>query len=49
MELLRHTKNGKVTSWNEKPEIKANVNMGCYVMEPGCFEIHSKEQTIWNG
>lgn len=27
------SKTGKVLSWKEKPEIKANVNMGCYVME----------------
>jgi len=26
--------NGKVLSWNEKPEIKSKINMGCYVMEP---------------
>jgi len=26
--------NGKVSGWNEKPEIKVKVNMGCYVMEP---------------
>ena len=26
--------NGKVISWNEKPEIKSKINMGCYVMEP---------------
>lgn len=32
--LIETSKNGKVTSWNEKPEIKANVNMGCYVMDP---------------
>lgn len=25
---------GRVTGWNEKPEIKARVNMGCYVMDP---------------
>ena len=25
---------GKVLSWNEKPEIKSKINMGCYVMEP---------------
>jgi len=29
------TKNyGKVLAWNEKPEIKSKINMGCYVMEP---------------
>jgi len=27
--------NGRVSAWNEKPEIKAKINMGCYVMEPG--------------
>ena len=32
--VIETSKNGKVLSWNEKPEIKANVNMGCYVMEP---------------
>ena len=26
--------NGKVLAWNEKPEIKSKINMGCYVMEP---------------
>jgi mannose-1-phosphate guanylyltransferase len=26
--------NGRVDAWNEKPEIKAKINMGCYVMEP---------------
>ncbi|RNJ75863.1 MAG: nucleotidyltransferase family protein [Nitrosopumilus sp. H13] len=31
------TKGGRVTSWDEKPEIKADVNMGCYVMEPKIF------------
>ncbi len=27
--------NGRVSAWNEKPEMKAKINMGCYVMEPG--------------
>ena len=35
--VIETSKNGKVLSWNEKPEIKANVNMGCYVMEPKVF------------
>ncbi|HKQ21080.1 MAG TPA: nucleotidyltransferase family protein [Nitrososphaeraceae archaeon] len=26
--------NNKVTTWNEKPEIKGLINIGCYVMEP---------------
>ncbi len=32
--VIETSKTGKVTSWNEKPEIKANINMGCYVMNP---------------
>ena len=32
--IIETSKAGRVTTWNEKPEIKANVNMGCYVMEP---------------
>ncbi len=32
--VIETSKTGKVLIWNEKPEIKANVNMGCYVMEP---------------
>ena len=26
--------NNRVTAWNEKPEIKGLINIGCYVMEP---------------
>ena len=25
--------NGMVSTWSEKPEIKAKINMGCYIME----------------
>lgn len=35
--VIDTTKNGKVIGWNEKPEIKANINIGCYVMEPEVF------------
>jgi mannose-1-phosphate guanylyltransferase len=35
--VIDTTKNGKVVGWNEKPEIKANINIGCYVMEPKVF------------
>ena len=33
--------NGKsrVTSWNEKPEIKGLINIGCYVMEPEFIDL----------
>jgi len=27
-------KNSKVKAWREKPEVKGNINIGCYVMEP---------------
>ena len=35
--VIETTKSGKVTAWNEKPEIQANINIGCYVMEPAIF------------
>jgi mannose-1-phosphate guanylyltransferase len=35
--VIETTKNGRVIGWNEKPEIKANINIGCYVMEPQVF------------
>lgn len=38
------SKTGKVLSWKEKPEIKANVNMGCYVMEPKVFNLIPKNK-----
>jgi mannose-1-phosphate guanylyltransferase len=31
--VIETSKSGKVLKWNEKPEISANINMGCYVME----------------
>jgi len=34
--------NGKVLSWNEKPEIKSKINMGCYVMEPTSLTLFLK-------
>ena len=35
---------GRVLEWNEKPEIKTNVNMGCYTMEPGVFGLIPKSK-----
>ena len=32
--VIETSKSGKVSGWREKPEIKSNVNIGCYVMEP---------------
>ncbi|MGY5141146.1 MAG: nucleotidyltransferase family protein [Candidatus Nitrosopumilus sp. Bin_571-38] len=37
--VIDTSKTGKVLSWEEKPEIKANVNMGCYIMEPNVFSL----------
>ena len=34
--------NGKVLSWNEKPEIKSKINMGCYVMKPNMLNFIPK-------
>ena len=35
--VIETSKAGRVLKWNEKPEIAANINMGCYVMDPGIF------------
>lgn len=40
--VIETTKTGKVIAWNEKPEIKANINMGCYVMEPDVMDLIPK-------
>ena len=32
-------KKNRVKAWREKPEVKGNVNIGCYVMEPGVFKL----------
>lgn len=42
--VIDTAKNGKVIAWNEKPEINANINIGCYVMEPGVFEFIPKNK-----
>ena len=42
--VIDTSKTGKVLSWEEKPEIKANVNMGCYVMEPKVFSLIPKNK-----
>jgi len=42
--VIETSKTGKVLSWNEKPEIKANVNMGCYVMEPEIMSLIPKNK-----
>lgn len=37
--FIETDKNNKVTAWNEKPEIKGNINIGCYVMEPSVLKV----------
>lgn len=32
-------RNNKVKAWREKPEVKGNINIGCYVMDPGIFNL----------
>jgi mannose-1-phosphate guanylyltransferase len=35
-----------VSAWNEKPEIKAKVNIGCYVMEPATLDFIPKNRSF---
>jgi len=42
--VIKTSNTGKVLRWNEKPEIKANVNMGCYVMEPKVLSLIPKNK-----
>ena len=42
--VIETSNNGKVTSWNEKPEIKGNVKKGCYVMNPNIFDLIPKNK-----
>ena len=42
--VIETSKNGKIVSWNEKPEIKANVNMGCYIMNQNIFDLIPKNK-----
>lgn len=32
--VIETSRGGAVTGWDEKPEITASINVGCYVMEP---------------
>ena len=42
--VIETSKNNKITAWNEKPEIKVNINMGCYVMEPEVMKFIPKNK-----
>ena len=43
--VIETSKNGRVTAWNEKPELKASINIGCYVMEPEVFSLIPKNKS----
>ena len=36
--FIETDKTNRVKAWREKPEVKGNINIGCYVMEPGIFK-----------
>ena len=33
--FIEMDRTNRVKNWQEKPEVKGNINIGCYVMEPG--------------
>ena len=37
--FIEMDKTNRVKTWQEKPDVKGNINIGCYVMEPGIFEL----------
>jgi len=37
--FIETDRNSKVTAWKEKPEIRGNINIGCYVMEPRVLKL----------
>jgi len=37
--FIETDKNNRVTGWNEKPEVKGHINIGCYVMEPRVLKL----------
>ena len=44
--FIETDKNDRVTRWDEKPEIKGNINIGCYVMEPSIFKVIPSNKPI---
>ena len=42
--VINTKNNGRISGWDEKPEIKVKVNMGCYVMEPDIFDFIPKNK-----
>ncbi len=37
--FIEMDKTNRVKSWQEKPDVKGNINIGCYVMEPGILNL----------
>tara|TARA_B100000609_G_C17195069_1_gene424709 strand:+ start:55 stop:750 length:696 start_codon:yes stop_codon:yes gene_type:complete len=42
--VINTKNNGKVISWDEKPEYSAKINIGCYVMQPEVFQLIPKNK-----
>ena len=42
--VIDTTNIGRVTSWNEKPELSAKINMGCYIMESEVLQLIPKNK-----
>ena len=42
--VIDTTNRGRVTSWNEKPEFSAKINIGCYVMEQEILQLIPKNK-----
>ena len=36
--VIEMDEDNKVKAWREKPEVKGNINIGLYIMEPGIFK-----------
>jgi mannose-1-phosphate guanylyltransferase len=37
--FIEMDKINRVKAWSEKPEVTGNINIGCYVMQPGVFKL----------
>ncbi|MDE1863133.1 MAG: nucleotidyltransferase family protein [Thaumarchaeota archaeon] len=37
--FIEMDKTNRVKAWQEKPDVKGNINIGCYVMEPGILSL----------
>jgi mannose-1-phosphate guanylyltransferase len=44
--VIKREKSGRVIGWQEKPEIKGLINIGCYVAEPTLFDYIPKQKML---